>query len=85
MYAEEKNQIALFRVFPRSSASYLRFDRIAGFFPGGKAAQDGCHVLEAVVEQEARRTGAGMLVQSGAVGDDPLVRIQLPQAGFEVG
>ena len=37
-----------------------------------------------MVEQDARRTGAGVLVKSGAVRYDPLLRVKFVQAGFEI-
>jgi hypothetical protein len=62
----------------------LRLNRITGIFPGSEAAQDRGDVFETIVEQDPRRTGAGMLVKSGAVGDDPLVGIQFGQAGWDI-
>ncbi len=41
------------------------------------AAKDRVDALEAVLDQNLRRTGAGFFIRSGTVGDDPLVGIQL--------
>jgi len=64
--------------------SLLWLHRVAGIFPGDQAAQDRGDVLETIVEQDARRTGAGMFVKSGAVRDDPLVGLQFVQAGRDI-
>jgi len=61
---------------------YLGFDGITGLLPGGEPAQDGGNVLEAIIEQNARRTGAGFLARSGAIGDDPLVGVEFGLACF---
>ncbi len=61
-----------------------RFDGVAGLDPGVEATEDGLHVREAMTFQDLRRTGAGLFIRSGAVGDDPLRRVQLGEAGLEV-
>ena len=51
-----------------------------------KTAEYGGDVGVSVSEQEERRTGAGMFIQSGTVGDDPLVfgEIEFCRIGFEL-
>ena len=39
--------------------------------------QDWGNLAKAVVEQDQRRTGAGLFCCSGSVGDDPLIRVEL--------
>lgn len=54
----------------------LWFDRITGFNPGFKAAQDWVGPVNAVLQHNQRRTGACVLSWSGAVGDIPCVWVQ---------
>ena len=56
--------------------SALRLHRISGIDPGLKAAKEGCDFWITILQQEERRTGARVFVQSGTVGDDPLLFIQ---------
>jgi hypothetical protein len=50
---------------------------IPGLLPGGIPTQEGFNPLETGIDQDARRTGAAFFRRSGAVGDDPLIRVQL--------
>lgn len=65
---------------------YLRLDWISCFEPGGKAAQDGSNLCITVIKENERRTGACVLILSGAVGDDPLVllEVQACQVGLDL-
>jgi hypothetical protein len=54
----------------------LRLHREARIDPRLQPAEDGSDFDEAILQQNERRTGAGVLVQSGAVGNDPLVFIE---------
>ncbi len=59
----------------------LRLCWVPGLLPGGETAQQGGDADESVLQQGERRTGAGFLRRSGAVGDNPVVLIQFGQAG----
>lgn len=50
-----------------------RFDGIPCIDPSVKAAEDGSDIGISMSEHQERRTGAGMFILSGAVGDDPMV------------
>lgn len=47
------------------------FHWITGFFPGSITTQNRSNLLETVVQQNARRTGARFFGWSGTVGNDP--------------
>lgn len=47
-----------------------------------KAAQDGSHALIAILQQDKRRTGACVFLESGTVGDDPLIFIEIQICGI---
>ena len=64
---------------------FTTFDWVVLFLPGAEATQDGGNIGKTIVEQDARRTGAGFFTGSGAVGDNPLSRVEFSQAFFEVG
>ncbi len=66
---------------------YLRLGGMSRFEPGGKAAQDGSDICIPVIKEKERRTGACVLVLSGAVGDDPLVRLEVQacRVGLDLG
>lgn len=51
----------------------LRLNRIACIDPRLQAAEDGCDFCITVLQKDKRRTGAGVFILSGAIGDDPLV------------
>jgi hypothetical protein len=55
----------------------LWFNRVSGCPPGAEATLDGSGIGEAAVQQEERRTGAGLFGWSGAVSDDPIIRTEL--------
>jgi hypothetical protein len=59
----------------------LRLHRLPGVDPGLEPAEDGSYFLIAILQKDKRRTGARMFLQSGAIGDDPLVLLQV-QAGW---
>ena len=54
----------------------LRFHRESKVDPGFKTTEDGINTRIAIIQKDVRRTGARMLVGSGAVSDDPLVFFQ---------
>jgi hypothetical protein len=62
---------------------FLRFQRIPCVDPRLKTPFDGRHMLEAIGQQNLRRTGAAFLGGSGAVGDDPLRLVEFVQAAFQ--
>jgi hypothetical protein len=66
----------------RPAAILLVFDGVIRIDPGSIATQDGIDPLEPLSNQNLRRTGAGFFRRSGTVSDDPLVRVQLTNAGF---
>jgi len=57
--------------------------RIAGSRPRIQAAEDGIDFCEAVLQEDERRTGAGMFVGSGAIGDDPLIPVIRESKGIK--
>ena len=63
----------------------LRFHRITGVEPAFEAAENGVDSGKAVFEQDGRRTGALFFTRSGAVGDDPLVRVEFAQPRIQFG
>ena len=63
----------------------LGLDRIASPDPRLKTAQDGRDPCETVLEQDLRRTGAGLLGRSGAIGDDPPSSVELVFTVGQVG
>ena len=65
-----------FKLVPLWSASHLRLYREACLLPRVEFAENGAYVGEAVMQKNERRTGAGVFIRSGAVGDDPLVLVQ---------
>lgn len=54
----------------------LGLNRISGIDPGLQAAQDGADPRIAIMQKDERRTGAGVLIKSGAVGNDPSAFIE---------
>jgi hypothetical protein len=52
--------------------------------PGIKTAGQGRNVLIPIVDQNLRRTGARFFVWSGAVKDNPLIRINFPKSGLSL-
>ena len=56
----------------RKGLVLLRLHRISCCDPICEATENGSHTGIAIMQKKIRRTGAGVLVQSGAVGDDPL-------------
>jgi len=66
--------------------TYSRLHRLSGIDPGFEPAQDGSDFLITVLQKDKGRTGACVLLQSGAVGDDPpiLVQVQAGWVGFDV-
>jgi hypothetical protein len=66
--------------------SALRLDRVPCLLPGCKTAQDGSDFGISVMQKEERRTGARVFIQSGTVGDDPvvLIKTQVGEVDFEL-
>ena len=50
--------------------------RKPSLLPGCETSQKGGRLFETVFEQDLRRTGAGLLRRSGAVGDDPFLLVE---------
>ena len=67
----------------RLKSRNLRLNKITRIFPCIESTQYRVDVFETMVEQDARRTGAGMFVKSGTVGNDPLCGVKFVQAGFD--
>lgn len=69
---------AISKTFPEEVryAISLLFDRMTGRYPRVEAAGERGHLRVALLMEFQRQTGAGVLVRSGAVGDDQLIRIQ---------
>jgi hypothetical protein len=75
---------------PRGDPRYGRFFglllyRVICVFPGFKTAQDRIDVFEAFLDQDFRRTGRRFFSRSGAVGNNPLIRIKLASAVLYLG
>ena len=54
-----------------------RLNRIARIDPRFQTAEQGFDSFVSVVQHEERRTGARVFVRSGAIGDDPLLFIEV--------
>ena len=64
-------------VFTCLPVYFLGLNRIARIDPRLKTAEQGFDLCVSIVQHEERRTGARMFVRSGAVGDDPLIFIEI--------
>jgi hypothetical protein len=68
----------------RKVLAALWHHRITDILPGCETSQDGRHICKTVLQHDLRRTGAGFFARSGAVSNDPLIRVKFAQARFHI-